>query len=377
MDLDQYVTRHQDSWYRLRQLTERATRATRRLSPAELDDLLRLYQQTSAQLSFVRTHYGDRRLISDLAVTVAGARAVIYRRRGRATSAVATFFTTTFPAAVWACRWPIVAAVVTLFAPAVGTGWWLANDSRALTTSIPDELQRLYVESRFEDYYSSIAAQEFALWLMLNNVLVGYLAFGLGILACLPAILYLANFAVGLGQMAAIMHAGGAAETFWGLIIPHGLLELTAICLATGAGLHMGWAILVPGDRSRREALAENSGRAIVVALGASACFVVAALIEAFVTPSELPTAARVGLGVAVELLFLTYIVTFGRRAAARGVDGRLGDPRPTWADERDPSEGFGGPGRSTRERLAPALPAMAVAGTSTAPTPTGPVAPP
>ena len=56
------------------------------------------------------------------------------------------------------------------------------------------------------------------------------------------------------------------------------------------------------------------------------AVLLVAGLIEALVTPSPLPTFARIGIGVAAEIAFLTYIVHFGRKAAGAGETGDLDD---------------------------------------------------
>ena len=50
----------------------------------------------------------------------------------------------------------------------------------------------------------------------------------------------------------------------------------------------------------------------------------VSGVIEAFVTPSALPTWARIGVGVLAELAFLTYVFTLGRRAVAAGDTGDL-----------------------------------------------------
>ena len=59
-----------------------------------------------------------------------------------------------------------------------------------------------------------------------------------------------------------------------------------------------------------------------MIVIGLVFTFVVAAIIEAIVTPSGLPTAARVGIGVAVEAVFLAYIVSRGRQAEAVGLTG-------------------------------------------------------
>jgi len=48
----------------------------------------------------------------------------------------------------------------------------------------------------------------------------------------------------------------------------------------------------------------------------------VSGLIEGFVTPSGLPTWARIGIGVLAEVLFLAWVFVPGRRAHRAGVTG-------------------------------------------------------
>jgi hypothetical protein len=71
------------------------------------------------------------------------------------------------------------------------------------------------------------------------------------------------------------------------------------------------------------------------MALGLAVVLLVSGVIEAFVTPSGLPTWARVGIGVLAELAFLGYVVGFGRRAVQAGETGDVaaqeaGDYAPT-----------------------------------------------
>ena len=112
------------------------------------------------------------------------------------------------------------------------------------------------------------------------------------------------------------------------MILPHGLLELSTIVVAGGAGLAIGWAIVDPGDRSRTEALAEQGRRSAVIALGLMLAFIVAGSIEGFVTPSRLPTSMRIAIGATVFLAFWAYAIVLGRRAAALAT-GRLRRARP------------------------------------------------
>jgi len=96
------------------------------------------------------------------------------------------------------------------------------------------------------------------------------------------------------------------------------------VFVAAGAGLRLGWTIIDPGPRKRADALAEAGRSTVVIALGLVVVLAVSGAIEAFVTPSGLPTWARVGIGVVAELAFLTYVWTLGRRAAHQGETGDL-----------------------------------------------------
>ncbi|MCB0909691.1 MAG: stage II sporulation protein M, partial [Nocardioidaceae bacterium] len=60
------------------------------------------------------------------------------------------------------------------------------------------------------------------------------------------------------------------------------------------------------------------------VALGLVGVLFVSGMIEGFVTPSGLPTWARVGIGVLALLVFLAYVFGLGRAAYRRGETGDI-----------------------------------------------------
>lgn len=126
------------------------------------------------------------------------------------------------------------------------------------------------------------------------------------------------NLGVGIG----LMSSAGRLDTFLGLILPHGLLELTAVFVAAGIGLRLGWTLIDPGHRTRRTALAEEGRSALGVAIGLAAVLFVSGVLEGFVTPSGLPTWARIGIGIAAELAFLLYVYVLGGRAVRAGAIG-------------------------------------------------------
>src|SRR5205807_2541878 len=85
--------------------------------------------------------------------------------------------------------------------------------------------------------------------------------FASGILLCIPTVLILIVNSVNLGSAIGLFAAAGKLPLLLGLLIPHGLIELTSVVIAGAAGLRLGWTIVDPGDRPRRAALQDDGRR--------------------------------------------------------------------------------------------------------------------
>jgi uncharacterized membrane protein SpoIIM required for sporulation len=333
VDLDVYVAAHRAEWQRLEQLL-RVARSPRRLTGAEVDELVELYQRVATHLSVVQSAGRDPALVARLSSLVARARGAVAGGRQSAWRDVARFLRVDFPATLYRTRgwWLGVTAAFLLVSFAVG--WFVeANPDVQGALAPPEQIKQL-VEEDFESYYSSAPAQDFAARVFTNNAFIAAAEIAVGVLV-LPVLYILYSNAVGVGVAGGFMAANGRADLFFGLIIPHGLLELTAVFIAGGLGLKLGWTVIDPGDRTRSTALAEE-GRALVIgALGCALLLFVSGLIEAFVTPSGLPTWGRIAIGVTAELLLLAWVFVLGRRAVRAGITGDLdvalrGDALPT-----------------------------------------------
>jgi uncharacterized membrane protein SpoIIM required for sporulation len=327
MDIDRYVAEHQATWARLDELNRKG-RSVRRLSAAELDEIVSLYQRVSTHLSYVRTYLPDPALVTRLTALVATANGIVYGRRSGAWSSFSRFFSRSFPAAVWINRWFVLAAALLLLVPALVLGVWIASSPAAFEATAPAAVREAYINDDFESYYSSEPAAQFASEVFTNNVRVAILAFAAGVLFCVVTAYILVYNGASLGVVAGLFAAMGEQPKFWGLILPHGLLELSAVAVAGAAGLRLGWTVIDPGDRPRLPALAEEGRRAAVIVLGLVAAFLVAGLIEGFVTGRVANTALRVAIGVTAFAAFWTYVVAFGRIALAEGYTGLLSDER-------------------------------------------------
>ncbi|HKB30578.1 MAG TPA: stage II sporulation protein M [Streptosporangiaceae bacterium] len=320
MDVDAYVMAHAREWQRLEHLVSRR----RRLSGPEVDELVALYQRVATHLSAVRAASHDPALVARLSTLVARARAAVTGAHTPAWRDIGRFWLVSFPAIAYRARWWWLGSAAGSLAVALIVGLWVARSPHVQAGIAPPAQIRQLVRQEFRGYYSQYAATSFAAKVWTNNVWVAALSLLFGVLLGIPTLIVLLQNAVNVGVDGGLMFAYGRGAEFFGLILPHGLLELTAVFLAAGAGLRLGWCVIDPGPRPRGQALAEEGRATIGLALGLVVVLLVSGVIEAFVTPSPLPTWARILIGAGAEAAFLTYVIAAGRRAVRAGQSGDI-----------------------------------------------------
>ncbi|MCW2622653.1 MAG: protein of unknown function transrane, partial [Frankiales bacterium] len=256
MDLDAYVTAHSPQWRRLEDLVGRASRPGR-LSGGEVDELVDLYQRTATHLSVVQTAGPDAQLVSHLSSLVARARGTIAGSRKASVKDVATYLKVDFPALLYRTRWWWIGTTVAFLAIAVTMGVWVWHSPEAYAAAGDPGQIRDLVENDFEAYYSEHPAQDFAFKVWTNNAFIAAIAVASGVLLGLPVPYILFQNAVNVGITGGVMAVNHRTGLFFGLILPHGLLELTAVFVACGLGLKLGWTVVDPGRRTRTAALAQ------------------------------------------------------------------------------------------------------------------------
>ncbi len=322
MDVDAFVLTHRPAWDRLDWLVGQR----RRLTGAQIDELVELYQRVSTHLSVLRSASSDAVLVGRLSTLVAQARSVVTGAHAPLSSEFVRFWTVSFPVVAYrAWRWWLTTAVVFLGVAVVIAFWVGGNPEVQAAVATPADVDQL-VNHDFEAYYSDHPAGSFALQVWLNNSWVAARCIAFAVLLGLPIPPLLFGNAVNLGLALGFMFDAGRGGFMLGLLAPHGLLELTAVFLAGAVGMRLGWLVIAPGDRPRGQVLAEQGRAVVAVAVGLVAVLGVSGLIEALVTPSPLPTWLRIGIGVLAEALFLGYVGYFGRRAVAAGETGDIAD---------------------------------------------------
>jgi len=318
MRLDAFLSQRSPGWRRLTELLDRVSDVgPPKLTVAQVEELGRLYRRAASDLAYARAHFDDPETVSYLNQLVARGHSVLYVPQRAQWRKFLRFWTADFPRQVrHTLAFTLVAAFVLFGSVAVG----------AIAAMRSPEIAQVLVPPEFADVmhkpppapapssrFTSGEAAFLGSFILTNNIKVGFIAFALGVAFAAGTILVLLQNGLLLGALSGAMGHGKGALTYWSLIVPHGGIELLAVCLCAGAGLLLGWSLISPGDHSRREALIAAGRRAVPLVLGTLPLFGTAALIEAFVTPATISPWVKLAIGILAVAGAVLYLAGAGR----------------------------------------------------------------
>lgn len=320
MDVDVFANANSGKWRRLEALATQ-----RRLTGAEADELVHLYRQVATHLSLLRARSPEPALVSELSVLLVRARARIASPHDLTLGAVARFFTHTMPAALYRIRWWSVAVSVGCLLVALICGLYLVANPAVLNQLMPPQAQEEYAQQAFAAYYTEHPSLSFTAMVWTNNAMIAALCVATGITGIWPLQVLFTN-SLSVGMVGAVMHVQGADQVFWTLILPHGLLELSAVFVAGAAGMRLFWAWVAPGHRTRAKSLAQEGRTTIVVVAALTITLLISGVIEGYVTGYGLPVWLKLTIGVAAAAAFWAITFVVGRRVTQQGVDPGLSE---------------------------------------------------
>jgi uncharacterized membrane protein SpoIIM required for sporulation len=98
-------------------------------------------------------------------------------------------------------------------------------------------------------------------------------------------------------------------------MIPHGVIELTTIMIAGGAGMMMGFSLLFPGQSSRWDALRQRGQDAMILISGCVPLLIIAGIIEGMVSlNADVSDPVRIVISATTAVLLIVYLGFFGRQ---------------------------------------------------------------
>ncbi|WP_448336923.1 stage II sporulation protein M [Chloroflexus aurantiacus] len=311
---DQQIRQRSTAWQRLEELIDRARGGIAQLSAAELQELGQLYRQTCTDLAIARRDYPDHLLTTYLNQLVARAHGVVYRYSLNEPHRIITFFRATLPQ-TFRATWPMtLVAAILLLLPAIAAFITTFRDPALGEVLIPG-IEVLVDQIRAgEEWWLRINEGPAAATaeIMTNNINVAIRAFAGGVTFGLYTAYILVINGLLLGTVSGIAQRLDFAPNLWGFVVGHITLELSAIFIAGGAGLQLGWAILRPGLLSRRHALVVAGRRAVVLLIGCGLILIGAGLIEGFISPTGLPFIVKLIVSIGSGVLLYTYLLFSG-----------------------------------------------------------------
>lgn len=295
-------------WKRLEELTARVSRLRlKSLSGEEVREFGQLYRRTAADLAIAREEVSDQRLVNYLNYLVGRAHGAIYRSESSGFGVFVTFFRYEFPAVFRRTfRYTLTAFLVFILAAGFAAAACLLDEGFADRIA-PGLRQKIAGHQNWTENINDANPRESAS-IQSNNITVTFYAFAGGVLAGIGTLMALVYNGLLLGMVMSLC----IRYRFWEVPIfvsAHGVIELTAIFIAGGAGLLIGKALLMPGDLRRIDALVENGRLAIKLILGCIPMLLIAGLIEGFISPAHIPAAFKFSISAMSALVMVMYFL--------------------------------------------------------------------
>ncbi|MGD7024409.1 stage II sporulation protein M [Rossellomorea vietnamensis] len=293
MNSRQFIQHHRQDWKELEDLIATMHKRKSKIKGADINRFSRLYQKAAQNLSYSQTYYPQEEVTPYLNELVSKSHNLLYRDQVSSLKQIRHFFGVTF-IGLFLQQWKMIAVAMILFTiGGLGSFFAVADDPLHVYSVLPENMAQSFDPDRLGENEGEVDSPMMSATIMTNNIQVAFLAFAGGITFGLLTVYVLIYNGIIVGAIAALFWHYGKSYEFWAYIVPHGMIELTAIFIAGGAGLLMGYKLFIPGAYSRGYVLKQQAKRSVLLLLGTIPLFVIAGIIEGFITPSTLSLEAK------------------------------------------------------------------------------------
>lgn len=276
-----FIKLNQDRWKGI----ENTLQPGQQISP---DRLAEIFVQLTDDLSFARTQFPSSRTTTYLNSLASKIHLEIYRNKREDKNRLISFWKHEVPAVMWAVRKQLLYSFI-IFATAALIG--------VVSSLYDDTFVRLimgdgYVNMTLENIregnptgvYARQGAWDMFLRITLNNVMVSFWVFMVGIFTSVTTGFLLFSNGIMLGSFFTMFYKESLLLQAAPVVMLHGTIELSAIVVAGAAGITMGNSILFPGTYSRFESFKRGAFKGLKIVLGLVPFFIAAGFIESYLT---------------------------------------------------------------------------------------------
>jgi uncharacterized membrane protein SpoIIM required for sporulation len=315
-----WLEKRKPHWEKLEELLNLSSQQSlKALSRSDLRELSLLYRQTAADLAAIREDRSSVNFARYLNQLLTRAHNIIYSGQGSSPKTVLYFFRDTYPRIFRQnVNYFVLSLVIFLISGVVGAVLTYQDTDFKTRVLGPNMVATI---ERHEMWTHSIVGIKPAASsaIMTNNIGVGFTTFALGITGGVGTIYMMIFNGLLIGVIGMACRLSGMSLQLWSFVAPHGVLELPAIFIAGAASFRIAEGLLFPGVLPRRDSLARAGSEAVQLLVGTVPILVIAGLIEAFVSPTELPIPLKFTMAAALFVLFNLYLFGMSRSKPTAG----------------------------------------------------------
>lgn len=302
-----FVQRNKEKWQRLEQVL------AHRDQGLSADESTALYIELTDDLSYARTFFPGAAVTSYLNELAVGLHQHVHRSQKTGSGRFITFWTTELPLIMARTRKQLLIAAGVFFTACLIGAVSAHNDDTFTRLIMGDGYVNMTLENikngKPMDVYGNAHEMDMFFAITLNNIMVSFFAFALGVVFSYGTWLMLMYNGVMLGCFQYFMYQQGVLRESVLSIWIHGTIEISSIVIAGAAGIVMGNGLLFPGTYSRLASFRRSAQQGLKIVIGLVPCFIIAGFLESFITrhsPVMYPAASAT-----IILASLVFIITY------------------------------------------------------------------
>jgi len=304
----EFIRQNKDKWNELESLLEQKNK--------DANTLHKLFVKVSSDLSYARTYFPNRSVrlyLNNLTQEVFNS--LGKKKKNSIADQLKVFFTQILPLEIYRSKQAFLISFL-VFTISLGIGVFSSIHNPEFATII---LGKQYIEMTDENIanddpmavYKDERKLDMFFGITFNNIRVAFMAFVVGLFGSIGTLIILISNGIMVGAFQYYFYAKGYFLTSFLTIWIHGTIEISAIIIAGAAGIILGNGLLFPKTHSRTSSLQIASRRALRILLGTVPLFIIAGLLESFVTRlTDLPMIVKIGIiGMSFAFIVFMFII--------------------------------------------------------------------
>ena len=317
MKVSELLEKRRQNWAELEQLCEQTQARRSRLGAPAISRFASLYRAACADLALADAYQLPPNTVQYLHRLVGRAHNQLYRTRNFRLSAWGRLLLFDAPQRIFQDR--CVQLAFCIFWGAFLLSFLLALSNSVFPQYAEQMLSRETIDELEANFSESIVGRDPTLsyamagFYIQHNTGIGLKCFASGLLV-IPGLFFSLYNAAFLGAAFGYMARPDVPEgaNFFHFVTAHGPCELTAVVLASGSGLRLGWSWIHTRGLTRLGSLRKTAVEGMPIIGAMMVLFFLAALIEGFLSPSAAPYAVKAAVAILTSGALMFYFVVLG-----------------------------------------------------------------